>query len=340
MKAIALLTCIVTILIQETHQYAWHRFTNRCYMTGEVYRLEKWKVDPCENYTLALIFNNCRLVIIEDSAFSGVEDTEELSIENNYLKEIGTWLRSLTSLKFLRISNNAITRLRNGTFEAKAHLNVFIANRNKITAIESDAFNEDMLKLTFLDLSHNKLRNVQNEFRHLKELYHIDLSNNEITYVDEESLTSCVNLKEIFLSHNRLINLPDNFYDKTIVRRLYVAGNRLESTKFLENSTEMDTIDLSNNTLSKLCLNNMTKLDYLYLHDNRLNHNEISDTVMNMIDTLEHISINNNNFTCVGLIDLWFVLETFNVTVMNGYDYNGGTKIYDVGCGKALIDDL
>lgn len=325
MRAIIILRVtliIIAIFLPLTNQYMWHKYGDKCYMTGEVFRLEKWKIDQCKYDISAFVCNNCRLNVIDEDAFLEA-NLEELSIENNFIDKIGSWINELSDVKLLRLTNNNITTLKNGTFKMNLELQMLILSHNNINVVEMDAFDKNLDRLYFVDLSHNQLKAISNEFRHLTKLYHIDLSHNKIWSVEKNAFANCKSLREIFLSYNKLVTLPKKFYDKSSLRRLYLAGNRLKDTSFLDDSVNMDTIDLSDNDLKELSFSNTKSLNFLYLHDNNLKSSLILNAMRDNLKTLEHISINTKNYwTCSGLIDFFDLIEDYEITVLKKYDYD------------------
>lgn len=336
-KNFAIIIIIISLLLPlMTYQYVWYEFDDKCYVTGAVNRLEKWKINECKNNPKTIICNNCHLNIIEEDAFSDVK-IKELTIENNNLKELGNWTYHLVYVKLFRIVNDQITIIMNGTFDKMQELRVLILKNNQITDIEMDTFNKDFNHLTFIDLSYNKLKEIRQVFN-LKKLYQIDLSYNEITNVKQDVFINCISLREIYLNYNKLVTLPDTFYEKTILRRLYLAGNRLIDTNFVNGSEYMDIIDLSDNNLETISIFNTDRMYIIYLHDNKLNYKQINDVIMNSSDTLKGISLTNNNLSCYGLLQLWSVLYFYNITLFNRYDYSDNDfAITDIGCTECTI---
>lgn len=333
-----LIAIFLVVSVPNSTQFGWYRFDQKCYVSGDASYLEKWKVNKCTDYTDTLIFDDCLLELIEDDAFEDLKTTF-LSLENNKLKEIGSWLSPLTELKFFSMSHNLLTKVSSRSFIQQKKLQMLTLSYNEIDRIEEDAF-ENLSKLDYIRLSYNKLKEVKNELRYLVNVLQIDLSHNLIENVHEDAFKNCTKIGEIQLSYNKLKTLPDNFYLKAILKRIYVSNNELERADFLKDCVNMDTLDLSHNKFSELTFINLLKLDTLYLHFNQLSHTTIKEIITKHSSSLRWISFNNNRLSCLGLVELWSELQSGTVKIMDKYNYKAKVKINEIGCDDAVTSSL
>lgn len=321
---------LVTFLLDEAQQFGWYKFANKCYISGDALYLEAWKVDKCDNFTDTLIFDNCRIIKIEDDAFVDL-DTTYLSLDNNNLKTIDDWLAPLTQLEYFSMNHNRIKKLEKKNFVQLKKLQLLSLTNNEINSIDLEAF-VGLDKLQFLSLAHNQVKTIHTEYASVPNILQLDFSHNQIEHVQENAFKNCTKIGEIQLSYNNLKTLPDNFFLRSVLQRIYLTNNQLERADFLKDCVNMDTIDLSHNKFQELTFVNLLKLDTLYLHYNQLEHTTIKEIIANHSSTLRWISFNSNRLSCLGLVELWSDLQSGSITIMDNIDYKANVKINEIGC--------
>lgn len=333
-----MLLLLLLLFFRDSNQYGWYPIDDdTCYVSGETLYLEAWKVDKCNNNTEKLIFDNCFIKKIDDDTFHNM-DTKYLSLDNNQLTSIGTWLTPLIQLTFLSINHNRIKKLDYKNFIQHKKLQLLSLSYNEISTIDLEAFSS-LENLEFLNLAHNNIKTIHNEYNSLPNILQLDFSHNRIEHVQEDAFKNCTKIGEIDLGNNNLKTLPNHFYIKSVLARIYIANNHLDNVNFVKDSINMDTLDISSNKYEHIADLNLPKLNTLYIHNNHLDHNVIKEILSNHSTSLKYISFNNNNLSCIGLVELWSELQNGDVKIMNEYDYRANVKISEIGCDTFSVAD-
>ncbi|KOB74993.1 Tartan/capricious-like protein [Operophtera brumata] len=163
-------------------------------------------------------------------------------------------------------------------------------------------------KCTYMDLSGNKIREIQDEtFKTLVSLQHLNLSNNELDHLELGSFkisdSKVGNLEVLDLSYNALTDLTDEvLLELPSLYTLYLNGNRLiklsdncfGGLKFL-NALYLQYNDLETLNITLVNLKSLTYLDLSYNHlkkltgyeTNRLQNLEVLNMSHNEIETVD-----------------------------------------------------
>ncbi|XP_952959.1 protein phosphatase regulator subunit, putative [Theileria annulata] len=190
-------------------------------------------------------------------------ELEHLDLYQNRIKHIEN-LENLTNLKVLDLSFNEIDKIEN--LETLDKLEQLYLSNNKI----SEACNLAHFKnLTLLELGSNKVRDY-GDVEHLRTLNALWLGKNKLTTM---SIPELPNLEKCSIQNNRvrewdeciLKNLPN-------LREFYLSYNKLtEIPSFISLMSNLVILDLGNNRISKIhpLAENHT-LEELWLNDNEI----------------------------------------------------------------------
>ncbi|CAF1020854.1 unnamed protein product, partial [Brachionus calyciflorus] len=225
----------------------------------------------------------------------------------------------LPNLEYLRIDSNKISRILNDSFHSTKSLRTIDLDNNKIDYIEPNSFCN--LKLSSLYLSGNNLSNVslyclenvgslylnnvqfegeidQKRLGNPKNAYQLYLSNNKISKINLENMTS---LKYFYLDSNELVN----FTSETIqaVPNLNTLGirNNKFTDKSLENFNHLKKLQylyLSNNLLTKFEPNMLAESKQLYSLD--IGRNNLENVEFGSLPNLKELFIYYNKLKFVG----------------------------------------
>ncbi len=159
--------------------------------------------------------------------------------------------------------------------------------------------------LTYLDLSHNTLRNL-------------------------EVLTDMTTLYEINLSHNAVTDLTA-LNTLPALERLDVSYNSLTSLAPMAQSAKLTWLDASHNSLSALDgLDGFTALTHL-----AVDHNQLTDvSILGACTSLTELSISNNSISDISALASLTALEDFD------FSYNQVSELpgWPEGCALVSID--
>jgi len=95
----------------------------------------------------------------------------------------------------------------------------------------------------------------EDSFKHLKDLEHLDLSDNDISEVHVDVMKYLKKLKKLDLENNGLSVLPTDFLKRNVdLKHLSLAGNNIEELpcEFLKYQYELVSFNITNNKFSSL----------------------------------------------------------------------------------------
>lgn len=241
------------------------------------------------------------------NTFRGARKLTKLDISKNKLKEIPSHIFfEAVKLKDVDFSENYIIRVHPLAFEGAMELQKVNLSLNQLSDIDAHSFT--LPKLMILDLSNNNITKLnENFFNKLTNLKILNLSFNELTHLHTTTFANLFDLEELGLRHTNLSNiLPDTF---------------LHQSKLIA-------LDLSENSLKKFDYNLFDPIR-LNLHDLRLGRNQLSD-----LNGLENIffpkmnilDIQGNPFNCSYLQQM---IESFSKQLENVH-FHCDTSLIDV----------
>ncbi|KAM3959243.1 uncharacterized protein ACR2FA_006669 [Aphomia sociella] len=208
------------------------------------------------------------------------------------------------------LSNNQLTSLANGTSVALMSRFTRSYNKNKIDVltqldlsnnsisnIEYNAFRY-LVRLTTLNLSHNKIIDFIVNPEDLTYVKYLNLSNNYIFHLYFESFLSLKHLENLDLSHNNLDYIPENTFEyNNLMKHVNMTYNEFKVLRNLHIKIfhpEGGIVDLSNNGLSRLsiALGEGLRLKRLMLKSNNITDPTRIDLIYQ--NELEHVDMSNN----------------------------------------------
>ncbi|XP_066952356.1 chaoptin [Macrobrachium rosenbergii] len=277
----------------------------------------------------SLVLSKNNITSLPSDAFVLLPELRTLDLSENHLNLLPvTLLHPMRKLTTLDLSMNKITEIRPGQFN-ESSINVINLQHNEIKEIPSEAF-KDLLFLHTLDLSHNGIRSIgdaaflnivllhilrlnnnmlpsfKKEYFKLTvpapgtELRILDISHNDITFLQPLAFQLHSKLTWLSLSHNRLSFFPaeivrdlrelehlevennqikalenSDFANSPYLRELHLKNNMIEtvSETAFQNSTQLQELDLSHNSISELPEDVFLGIARLHLD---LSHNKLS----------------------------------------------------------------
>ncbi|XP_059505983.1 toll-like receptor 7 [Stegostoma tigrinum] len=204
-----------------------------------------------------------------DNAFQELWQLEVLDLSNNqhYFVVEGVthkmgFIENLKYLKKLNLGNNAIfTLTENRLNSASLELLKFQGNRLDILWKREDyrytSLFKNLINLTHLDLSYNKLEYIPSEiYENLPyNLSYLSLRHNKLHKFSWPQLRFLKNLLTLDLSYNDLTIAPDRLYNSTkSLQKLLLKRNRISQLpiSFFTSANRVKYLDLSYNKIQKL----------------------------------------------------------------------------------------
>jgi len=138
-----------------------------------------------------------------------------------------------------------------------------------------------LIHLSTLTLTSNKLRQIPDEIKTLENLRHLNLSYNQIKFLNEDLFLKLNQLETLNLSHNLLENLPTFSTENKKLAILNLSHNQLENLPdFPAELENLSHIDLSSNQF-KVFPNTLLKINslkFILIDSNQLTEipNELS----------------------------------------------------------------
>lgn len=253
--------------------------------------------------------------------------TEYLSLVSNLLREItAESFKNLVELKVLKLTTNKISVIKKNSFKYQSKLVYLYLNNNNIQTIENGAFvgaislvhiyltsNQldhvpclnGLISLKKLLINTNKISNASfpAEYRQLKNISYINLSNNKIKHLTVNSLMNLneSNIKRISFSRNQITAIePETFAVLRNINSLSLAENPLTADVLKKSLYAIRNFNLRSLDLSKLKKINVladtiietlqnTSLQTLILSYNNISH--INSNTFKLLDSLEVLSL-------------------------------------------------
>lgn len=199
----------------------------------------------------------------------------------------------------LYLSRNNLSSITSSNLLKSTSLTELYLNQNRITEVTSDVLHLPNLKR--LDLSNNELKYVDKDaFRYIKNLEYLNLANNWFTSFEMISFHHLGNLVEIVLDDNQLGGSleENNLFDRSgyglthKIKSLSISGINLKSVheNFFVDVYDLKRLDISNNHIAELFELPFT-LEYLDLSGNPIT--QISGEDFVDLVALKELKLNN-----------------------------------------------
>ncbi|XP_054432131.1 transforming growth factor beta activator LRRC32 [Pteronotus mesoamericanus] len=155
-----------------------------------------------------------------------------------------------------------------------------------------------------LDLSENQLRRIPTSpLGYYTALRHLDLSSNEISFLQPGVFQALSHLEYLNLAHNHLALSTGGLGPLLHVKSLDLSGNSLYTglvEQLLGEAPALRTLTLAENSLTRLARQTFwgtPALEWLDLHSNVLM--DIEDGAFEALPRLTHLNLSRNSLTCI-----------------------------------------
>lgn len=286
-----------------------------------------------------LDLSNNEISVIEYDGFQAIYRLMNLDLSCNKLRDFIINPQDLINVKFPNLSSNDIKVLNFNSFSHNQlefiPSQTFTKNHNlKYVNMTSNSFRSlTYLSITVfhpdggvLDLSHNDLTSLQIphgeatrltflildfnnitdpalvEIKHLTDLMDLTISNNQIRYVDKDSLNLPGSLVTLDLSHNEIYDIvPSSFYHIPKLETLRLSNNALSTISYgmFHGLVKLRNLDLSFNCIRYLdsqVLGDLKQLQVLSLTYNQMQYLDYKRWFGRTFDL--QVNLDGNNFTC------------------------------------------
>lgn len=259
--------------------------------------------------TLLLLFKN-QIEFVDVDAFEDLTNLEQLSLVGNRITTlpIGVF-RFNTNLMNIDMYNNEFTNLTEGVFRGLTKLRKILLMYNRVNLTLYGGVFSQLPSLSHLNLNSASLTNappdlmtnspllqsinmannflvtlppnlfsaIANSAGQKSAIISIDLSNNQLNYINEEQFTNLTSLKTLNLKNNLVTNLSVGvFSDLSNLETLNLKNNKIE-------------------ILETLLFKGLSNLYNLDLDENRIK--TIKPGVFDVLRSLQVLSLSNNNLT-------------------------------------------
>ena len=212
-----------------------------------------------------------------------VEGVNKIEVRS-FLDEIDNSTTKLSRLEVFVLTNCSLNTL-NAKWSGLDQVRVLNLSDNNFVKVRdvktSDA--ECMCNLTVLDLSHNKIINIDdNAFRTFPGLTWLRINKNVIGNITEEAFHGLGDLEMLNLADNKLTSLSDNVLTPLrSLQKLDISGNQLRAlgARWFESLGRLRELDVSRNGLSRAAsgaLQPLPGLSILRLAENPLRERDVS----------------------------------------------------------------
>ncbi|XP_033327169.2 uncharacterized protein LOC117220870 [Megalopta genalis] len=243
--------------------------------------------------------------IFSSNEFHGLTRLKLLDLSGNGLRSIEEGMfKGCESLEQLYLDRNEMTTVPTASLKGPDSIRVLSLSGNVIGSLPRDAFSPIGASLLRLDLSNNELSHIEDgALSGLESLLLLNLSHNDLGRFNSDAFEGAHNLLQLDLSVNFLQEFPSEAIRLlTDLRFLNVSNNMITSIDrtHLSGLGELQVLDLSRNNIGRLGVNAFSSLIGL----TRL------DLSLNALRTIEESSFE-------GLLKLkWLSLQDNNILLM------------------------
>nr|XP_049700791.1 protein artichoke-like isoform X1 [Helicoverpa armigera] len=316
---------------------------------------------------LNLSTNN--IIEIENASFSN-SSIAVLDLSHNKVTHLHFLQNCLVNLTELYLNNNNISVVSISSFDAQTQMKKLDLSMNGIKIIEeyslplqnlqylnivgnalAGTIKENVFSpakfLRFLDLSNFNITRIENfAFVDLTGLARLNLSNNQIETIEPNNFIGVDNMYSLDLSCNRLTNLSINSTFLNNLKALYINDNFLTNISGLfKNKSKLLYLDVSNNKITNLSTvgaNIFPNITVLRASNNKMKtfNNENTNTLTTLID----LRLASNDISDINLSyykELMAVdLSNNNLTHLNMSLFKNNEFLQSLDVSRNNISDL
>lgn len=227
-------------------------------------------------HLIYLDLRNNQISIVEENAFTDLENLEKLYLDDNKIKTLDgdalskfvridtmslsfNLLESINVniftdyyyLKVLWLDNNNFKQIPNELLKNAKYLLQLDISSNPLETISSKTLTSDYLGI--LDAKNSSLSTINNLFINLPNLQELDVSNNNLTNINLNDFSQFQRIKSLNFSHNSIRHIDCTRNSIPTLLKIDISYNELPDFDYvcLENKLpNLETLKFSNNSLS------------------------------------------------------------------------------------------
>ena len=200
-----------------------------------------------------LSLNLCinKLTNLPKELTSPLQNLKELKLCNNNLDKIDL-SPSMINLVDLDFSGNRLEVLDSDAVLPFSQLNYLSLARNQLTAIQPSLF-QQIPNLMVLDLSKNRLNSLPKALKSLVRLQTLDISENFVTDIDQDTIGLLASLWRLQMNGNLLTRIPEGtFNNLASLQILDLSRNKIEAVAAgsFDSNSQLRAVRLDSNRLT------------------------------------------------------------------------------------------
>lgn len=176
---------------------------------------------------------------------------EHLILRNNSLKLLPTIVFTIENLKYLNLGENQINEISGHNFMNLMNIEKVDLSYNQILSIPYEKIKYS--KCTNLSINGNRLTDFPSVISEVKTIEKLNLSENKISFIDDDAFNGLEDLIELDLSFNELKYLPTSIGKLKKLKKLNLSGNKISHLpKEFENLTSLEFLDFNGNPIERV----------------------------------------------------------------------------------------
>ncbi|XP_017122249.1 protein artichoke [Drosophila elegans] len=240
---------------------------------------------------------------ISPTAFDTQRSLEYLDLSGNALLDISVGLGNLNNLRDIDLSYNQISRIQSDVIGGWRNVVEIRLSNNLIVELQQGTF-RNLPKLQYLDLSSNEIRNVEpGALKALDELQEFVLADNKLVELKDHVFEELPSLLASHFQYNKLRYIsPESFHNANSLVFLNLSNNHFRNMENigLRSMRNLEVLDLSTNgvkLVSTMPLKALNWLVELKMDNNRICR--IQGSPFETMPRLRVLSMRNNQLRSI-----------------------------------------
>ncbi|CAH1727580.1 unnamed protein product [Chironomus riparius] len=244
-----------------------------------------------------------QLKTVEELDFARLPRLRQLLLSMNSLESLSEMaFHNSSQLQYIDLSHNKLERLAERTFEGLTRIEVLNLDNNHLSELPDGLFERSKLQmLENIILSNNKFENPPLKALHRQYFFvsFVDLSHNKIREIPSDD-SVMINVKKLDLSYNPLSEqaIKNVLSEPKTIRELNLAGTGIKEISSLE-TPFLQTLNLSGNNIEKIdeqIFERASLLQSLDLSSNKLSSFTKLSLIWPKLTLLQALNLSDNPF--------------------------------------------